>query len=364
MKNLVLISICLFLTLGCYAQGWFKQDTSNLKKINKRIVWDTLKYRKYERVLIVGLFQQFRNFSNTFEQLMNADSVGVSTHVYAAESKLIGGIVLNYDKFSLTFGTKTQPQQFSSGKGNTKTFSIGFNFGDNRWVSENYYRRFTGFYDKNTQKYDTAFKRTGNYYLQPNLTSSLLMSRFMYFSHYDRFSFKSGFGCNYRQLRSAATWIIGGSFNVYTLKNDSSIFPIQSRQLYNDYGSLKGFQSVNIAGNFGAAATLVLFKAWFISGYFTLGPEQQWRSYNLGGNYRNLSYISWSGTSRFSMGLNMKRFYLLVSNSTDYNLFNSKKIMSFKSEAFAQNFTFGWRFHAKTPTFYQKFMKMKIYSIF
>jgi hypothetical protein len=33
----------------------------------KSFKWDTLKYRKYERVLIVGLFQQFRNFDNSFE---------------------------------------------------------------------------------------------------------------------------------------------------------------------------------------------------------------------------------------------------------------------------------------------------------
>lgn len=332
----------------------------SVKKKEKN--WDTLKYQKFERVLIVGLFQQHRNFSNEFKQLINKDSLGLSNNTYFAESQLIGGVVLNYDKFSLSFGTRAQPQQFSAGKGYTKTFNIGFNIGDNRWVLENYYRRFVGFYNKSTQNFDSTFKTTGNYYLQPGLKSSLLMSRFMYFSHYDRFSFKSGFGCNYRQLKSAATWIIGGSFNVYSLSNDSSIFPIQTRKLYNDYANFKGFQSVNFSGNFGAAATLVLFKSLFISGYFTVGPEQQWRSYDLGSSHRNLSYISWSGTGRFSMGLNMHRFYVLVSNTNDYNLFNSTKIMSFKSESITQNFTFGWRFHKETPKFYEKFMKSKAYS--
>ncbi|MDO9001672.1 MAG: DUF4421 family protein [Bacteroidota bacterium] len=340
------------------------QNTSETKVSieKKRKNWDTLKYEKFERVFIVGLFQQYRNFSNEFKQLINNDSLGISNNTYFAESQLIGGIVLNYDKFSLSLGTRTQPQEFNTGKGHTKTFNIGFNVGDNRWVSENYYRRFEGFYNKSTQNFDTAFKRTGNYYLQPGLKSSLLSSRFMYFSHYDRFSFKSGFGCNYRQLKSAASWIIGGSFNVYTLNNDSSIFPIQSRKYYNDYANLKGFQSVNISGAFGGAATLVIFKALFISGYFTVGPEQQWRSYNLGDNYRNLSYMSWSGTGRFSMGLNMRRFYLLVSNSNDYNLYNSAKIMSLKSESITHNFTFGWRFYKETPKFYEKFMKSKFYS--
>jgi hypothetical protein len=326
--------------------------------------WDTLKYHKFERVLIVGLFQQYRDFSNTFEQSINKDVLGISKTVYMAESQLIGGVVFNYDKFSLSFGTKTQPQQFSNGKGNTKTFNIGFNVGDNRWVSENYYRTFKGFYNKNTANFDSTFKSTGNYYLQPNLTSSLFMSRFMYFSNYEKFSFKSGFGCNYRQLKSAASWILGGSFNVYTLYNDSSIFPIQARPLFNDYANFKGFHSINLSANFGAAGTLVLFKGLFISGYFTVGPEQQWRTYDLGGAPRKLSYVSWSGTGRVAMGLNLKRFYMLVSNTNDYNLYNSTNIFSFKSESITQNFTFGVRIHAHTPKFYHKIMKTKFYSFF
>jgi len=142
------------------------------------------------------------------------------------------------------------------------------------------------------------------------------------------------------------------------------VFPIQARPLFNDYADLKGFTSYNLSLNVGAAGTLVLFKAWFISGYFTVGPEQQWRNYDLGGNNRSLSYVSWSGTGRFSFGLNMRKFYLLFSNTNDYNLFNSNKIISFKSESITQNFTFGWRFHIGTPDFYKKFQKTKFYKLF
>ncbi len=355
---------CIFILLFFTATYLKSQSDNNneLKIEGKPAKWDTLKYHKFSRAIIVGLFQQFRNFNNTFEQNIIKDSAGISKHDYVAESKLIGGIDLSYDKFSVSFGVKTQPQQFSEGKGNTKTFNIGLKIGDNRWVLENYYRRFTGFYDKNTSNYDTAFKRTGNYYLQPNLKSSLLMSRFMYFTNYKNFSYKSGFGCNFRQLKSSATWILGGSFNVYTLSNDSSVFPIKNRAFYNDYGGLKGFQSVNIAATAGAAGTIVIFKGLFINGYFTVGPEQQWRSYNLGNEYRNLSYISWSGTGRFSTGLNLKKFYFLFSITNDYNLFNGKNTLSISSSSFTQNVSLGWRFHTKTPQFYQKFMKSKVYS--
>lgn len=354
-------SVLLFILVTCGMKSQTGTD-ANAGAEKKSRNWDTLKYQKFDQVLIVGLYQQYRNFNNTFRQKVNADTNGFSEHAYLAESQLFSGIAFNYDKFSVSFGTRSSPQSEGTGKGYTKTFNIGLNIGDNRYVLENYYRRFVGFYNNNTPNFDTTFKSTGQYYLQPNLTSALLMSRFMYFTNYKKYSFKSGFGCNYRQLKSAATWILGGSFNVYNFNNDSSIFPQKVRPLFNDYAGLKGLQSVNIGVNGGAAFTLVFFKAWFIGAYFTLGPEQQWRSYNLGDSYRNVSYISWSGTGRGSIGVNLKRFYMLASYTNDYDLFNNKAL-EFSSNSITGNFTLGWRFYTRTPKFYKKFMQTKIYKL-
>jgi hypothetical protein len=340
------------------------QDSTGAYRRN----WDTLQYQKFDYVFIVGVFQQHRDFTNTFEQQINhgrtgSDTARNSTHTYNAESKLISGLVFNYDKFQLSFATGSKSQG-SDGKGYSKTFNIGLNFGDNRWVFESYYRWFQGFYDKNTSSYDSTFKKTGDYYQQPGMRSSLFMTRVMYFTNYREYSFQSGFGCNYRQLKSAATFILGGSYNAYSLQNDSSVFPASSRPFYNDYGQLKGFTSYNLGANIGLAGTLVLFRAWFIGGYFTLGPEMQVRNYNFSESARSLTYVSWSGTGRFTMGLNMKKFYWLFSTSDDYNLFNSPKIMNFKSESITVNFTFGWRFHTGTPKLYRKFMNTKLYKVF
>lgn len=342
-----------------------QNDTDgNLTIEQKTKNWDTLKYQKFDYVFIVGIYQLHRDFSNEFVQKINRDTARLSKHTYYAESDFNTGLVLNYDKFQLSFGLRTKPRDDKAGKGFTNTFNLGFSFGDNRWVCENYFRRFKGFYNQNTPSFDTTFAETGKYYLQPGLTSNLFMNRFMYFTNYENFSFKSGFGCNYRQLKSAATWILGGSFNTYNFHNDGSIFPENAQPLFNDYGSLQGFQSVNMAFNVGAAATVVIFKAWFVSAYLTFGPEQQWRTYGLGTSQRKLSYISGSGTGRFAFGLNLKRFYWLASTSTDYTNYSSKNIMDFKSRAITVNVALGWRFHTGTPDFYGKFQKSKLYKLF
>ena len=359
-KHFVLLTVLFSLHLNSQTESEL-----NLKPIENKYNWDTLKYSRFDYVLIVGLFQQHRTFNITFLELMNKDTFGLATQTYGAESNLIGGITIGYDKLLFSFGTRSTPPAGNTGKGNTKTFNIGLNFGDNRWVIENNFRTFKGFYNKNTSKFDTNFIKTGNYYLQPHLTSSMYLTRLMYFTNHQNFSYKAGFGADYRQLKSAATWILGGSFSVYDLHNDSSILPYKARPYYNDYANIKNFTSYNVSFNAGAAATLVLFKAWFLSGYFTVGPEQQWRNYKLGNYYRRLSYIAFSGTGRFSLGLNLKRFYLLYSFANDYNVYDSFGAMAFKSESITNNFSFGWRFHTgKPPKFYEKIQETKLYKLF
>ena len=356
-----LLIICLLGSSEAFSQGGSETE---LKVERKAKNWDTTMYRKYETVLIVGVFQQHRTFSNEFSQHMSKDSMGLSANTFSTESDFSGqiGLVANYDKFQLSVAKGLAPPDNAGGKGHTDVFNVGLNVGDNRWISENYYRRFKGFYNTNNRALDSMARKTNKYYVLPGMVSSLFMTRFMFFRNYENFSFKSGFGCNYRQLKSAFTFVSGGSFSVFNLRNDSAIIPTKARSLYNDYANMRGMQSVNVSYNVGFAGTLVVFKAWFIGGYFTVGPEQQWRNYDLTSYHRRLSYISLSGTGRLSMGLNLKRFYMVWSFANDYNVYNSPKTIKLQSNSFTLNTTFGWRFHYDTPKFYQKFMKTKVYQ--
>jgi hypothetical protein len=349
----------IILTLFSFVLGAQTNVETTAKIEKKARNWDTLKYQKFERVLIVGLFQQVRTFNNEFN-LIPADSL--SQHVYSAESNLTAGINFCFDKFQFSLATRNTPSSEGSSKGYTKMFNLGLNVGDNRWVSETYLRVFRSFYDKNTQSYDSTAK-INKYYIQPTMVNRSFMQRFMYFTNYKKYSFKSGFGCNYRQLKSAATFIVGGSFSVFDLQNDSAILPMKARSIYGDYGNMSGFTSVNLGVNGGVAATIVLWKALFISGYFTVGPESQWRNYYLPAENRKLNYVSWSGTGRGSLGINMKKFYMLFSVTNDYNLYNQRKARSFSSNSITNSATLGWRFHCKTPKFYEKFMQTKFYNM-
>ncbi|MEO6302016.1 MAG: DUF4421 family protein [Bacteroidia bacterium] len=361
MKKIRLISVCLFLTLKIFSQGWFTVDTSLNDKVHQHAKWDTTKYRKYRSNLIVGYFQSYRNFNNEFQPFNVKDSLGLSKNNYYAESRLVSGIEINYDKFSLSLGLRTTAPKESEGKGYTKTIASNFNFGGNIWYLENSFRYFKGFYDKNTGVYDSTFKRTGVYLQQPKMENTLVRSKFLYFTNHKRFAFRSGYACTYRQLRSVATWVLGASVSYNNLRSDSSFFPLVSRPYYGDYyGSMNGLTVVGVAVNGGGAATIVILKAFFISGMFIIGPEQQWRTYSYQGPSTTLSYISLSGDGRGSIGFNMRRFYILGTIITDFSYYSSKAV-GLTNKSISGGFTIGWRFRSKTPKFYKKFQQTKFY---
>lgn len=330
----------------------------------KKTNWDTTRYQKFRSNLMIGIFQSYRNFENSFTQSIEKDPLGISNTDYLAESRLTTGIEVNYDKLSFGFAIKSTPQKSSSGKGNTKTLNGNFNFGGNKWSFENSVRYFKGFYDNNTPNYDSSFKTTGNYYYQPTLTNTYFRSKFLYFTNHKRYAFRSNYVCNYRQLKSGATWIFSANISYNYLRNDSSFFPAAARPYYGDYANMNGLKVFATSLNAGGAASLVLWRAFFVHVMFIAGPEQQWRTYSYtDAPSRNLSYFSLSGDVRGSIGLNFKRCYFMSFTRNDFAIYNSS-FVKLTNKSIGGGFILGWRFNSKVPDFYKKFQASKIYSFF
>lgn len=345
MKRVILL---LILTLNLGAQ--------------EKPAWDTTRYQKFHSHFILGFFQSYRNFNNQFKPVNVSDS-GAFSNNYMAESRLISGFEVNYDKFSLAIGLKSTPQKNHLGKGNTKVFGAAFNFGGNRWFIENSLRSFTGFYDGNTPSYDSTFKETGNYYYQQKFSNMLFRSKFLYFTNHKRYAFRSNYVCNYRQLKSGGTWIFSANTHFNYLHNDSAFIHPRAREFYQGHGNMNGLRVFGLSTNAGGAFTLVLWRAFFIHVMFIVGPEQQWRSYEyLDRPTKNISYLSLSGDIRGSFGLNFKKAYVVWTSSNDFVLYESS-FMSLQNKSLGGSFMFGWRFNSRTPAFYKKFQNSRLYSM-
>jgi hypothetical protein len=282
---------------------------------------------------------------------------------YIGESNWVDGIEISYDKLSLSFGYKNTPPKNKDKKGETKFYNFGFNIGGNKWIIEGSYRKYIGFYEKNTINYDTSFKTTGVYFNQPSLKSTLHKIKFMYFSNHKRFAFKSCYSSSYRQIKSSFTWIITANAYYNTLRSDSSIIPMPIRKSYGDQGGLKGLNVFAFSVYGGASLNLVVWKHLLINTTLMLGPEDQFRTYRYDSlKTRDLNYIHFSSDVRAAIGLNYRKFYTFVSFTGDVTPYTSRQ-MELKSTYYSVNFTMGFRVHTGYPKFYQKLQKTKLYQL-
>ncbi len=347
MKNAVCLFLCLIISSGAAAIGGPRDSIT--------------RYQKFNYNFVVGIFQSYRNFENSFQQFKLSDSAGKSRHDYTAESRLVSGFEFAYDKLSFAIGLRSVPPKQSEGKGATRTLNTNVNFGGNIWYFQNTLRYFKGFYDANTGAYDTTIRQPGRYYQRPDLSTLLIRSKFLYFTHHHKFAFRSAFSANYRQLRSAATWVLSANINYSSLQADSSFFNYAARPFYGDYAGMYGLNVFGIAANAGAAGTLVIMKGFFLTGMFIFGPEQQWRNYYYPEGLSRLSYLSFSGDLRLSIGVNLKRCYFVAFNTNDFSLYNGSYV-GLNSKSIGGGFVFGWRFSVKPPAFYTKFQDSKFYK--
>jgi hypothetical protein len=339
----------------------------NITVIFAQTSWDSTRYVKYNSRLIVSLYQSYRQYNIEMQQFLVKDSIGKSKLNYFAQANNITGIELNYDKINVSFGFKsTEPTGTNKEKtGSTKYFNLGLNIGGNRWLLETAYRRYQGFYDKNSGAYDTSFKRNGVYYQDPKLINTVFKAKFLYLTNNKKFAFKSGYSSTYRQIKTAASWVLTANAYYNTLNTDSSFFPKQVRSFYGDYRYMRGLDVFAFSVYAGASVNLVAWRAFFVNATLLFGPEEQWRVYKYteGPFYKPLFYSSVSGDLRFSFGLNMKRFFITITSISDICWYKSNAV-AMLSKYVSGNFTLGYRFKVKTPKFYQKIQQSNLYKKF
>jgi len=95
----------------------------------------------------------------------------------------------------------------------------------------------------------------------------------------------------------------------------------------------------------------------------SLLTEEQWRKNSWTDRPKNLvNYTTMSFDGRVAFGYNNKNFFMTVGSINDVNLYNSGKLL-ITSKFFSGNFTFGYRFKAKPPTWYKKIQATKLYNM-
>ena len=329
---------------------------------SQKVEGDTNYYRKYNNKLIVSYFQSYKNYFIDISQKLINDSLGQSKISNIAESNLVSGFEITYDKITLAIGFKS-PSSGSNLKGNTSYKNFSLNIGGNHWILENSYRSYKGFYNKNTVNYDTSFLKTGIYDQFPNLKSEAYKTKFLLFAKPEEFSFRSGYSCNYQQIKSAFSWVASANIYYNKLNSDSAFFPYQVRSYYDNHRNMNGLNVFAFSVCGGGSLNIVIWKALFANLTLIGGPEQQWRTYHYLDSYNNktLGHLSITGDFRGSIGLNFKKWFILFNGTSDFSFYRVSQV-TFNSQYKSGNFSLGFRFGVKPSKLYTKFQQSKIYN--
>lgn len=330
----------------------------------KKASWDTNYYKKYSERFIVSVFQSKRDYHIQIDPQHITDTSARAKSDYYADANTVSGIEINFDKISFSFATKSTPPEASTLKGKTTYTNFGASIGGNEWLLESSYRKFKGFYDKNTSLYDTSYKPGMPYYQNPSMINEGVKLKFMYFRNHHEFAYKSAYTCVYRQVKMASSFVLSSNLYYNSLRTDSSFAPPLVRKYYDDYDYLNGMRMLGASVGGGGSINFVLWRALFVNLTGLANIESQWRKNHwVNGTLRYLTYGTMSFDLRGAIGINNKNFFLTVSSMNDINVYSSGKL-SIVSTFYSGNFNIGYRFKVKPPAWYKRFQASKLYNMF
>ena len=323
--------------------------------------WDTTRYRKYSDRFIVTGFVSTRRFSCEIDQTNTQADSGKAALKYNAEANTITGLQFNYDKIALSFGWKSASPDVRT-KGNTLYRDFSISIGENKWILDGSFRTYKGFYDENSANYMNDFKKDDPFVQIPGMEIRQMRARFRYFTNHRKFAYSAGYGYTCRQLKSAFTWILGGSVLNNRISTDSSFFHPLVRTWYGSDTNLKYIEATGISFGGGLSINIVIFKRLFMNMTFNAYLEPQWRESRYAGNLSvSKMYVSTSADGRFSMGYNGRNFFYFVNGMVDFNQMNTDKLL-ISSRFISGAVNIGYRFKTKCPVFYSRFKETWIYK--
>jgi hypothetical protein len=324
---------------------------------------DTNFYKKYNNRLIVTFYSTQRYYEVGFKQKYFSDSLAKTSTNFKSTAPETFGFGLAYDKLSISYDYRTvQPDDNTLFKtGYNKVNSLALNFGGNRWILENSWRRFRGFYDNNTLQNFAGYDTTKPYFQNPSMQSSTLRSKIIVFSNHKRFAYKSAYGNNYRQMRSAATLLIAGNVYYHKLTSDTAFVPFYLREYYGDIAHVNKVNTTGISTCAGFAFNLVIFKRIFFNMTIAFGPDFQWRNSNTFDGQRTKSmYTTFSADSRFALGFNNRNVFITFYSANDINELKSD-FWEVKQKYFSGGVNIGYRFRVKD---YKPIKRMKEHKLY
>lgn len=216
-------------------------------------------------------------------------------------------------------------------KGKTNSLSLQTSLYKEQWVYDFVYQHFKGMYLSPKDVYNSS----GNYYLRPDIRSTLVGGDFWRIMNSDRFSYRAVMTQNEWQMKSAGTLLLGGELYYGDSKGDSGLVPQVLAPNYPQEGIDK-IRFFRVGAGIGYAYTYVFKKHFFVSGGLTGIVDYATTREFQDKDYKGVNAVSPNISYRLSIGYNSRLYNInasMFNNSVpahsalsgkNYNLFDQQ----------------------------------------
>lgn len=200
--------------------------------------------------------------------------------------------------------------------GKTSRFDVQTNLYLRKLVVDFNLQSYKGYYGSNPQDYKVGFNAQNPVYpIRPDMKSLNISLSGLYIFKHDKFSFRSAFTYNERQIKGTGSFLAGAYFGSFRMDADSTIVPSELRSSFNPEVDFRGTAYTVFGLNGGYAHNFVIGKRVFFSAMFALGlgPEITNKPALNGQPSSIKTKVTGRLALRTALGYNSERFFIGIS---------------------------------------------------
>ena len=314
---------CLICCLQSVAQPPDAVPSSYIKSYpDKFFLWPVIKQRSLSFDL-----QNARQIGNTVRfKPNNAYGFGIGMYVFDLGLELVFAIPVD-DQKEMTFGK-------------TKAQDIQLNILSRKWGGDIFYQRYQGFYLANP---DSPIPPSGVYPQRPDIQTENFGAAGVYVFNNKKFSLRSAFTFADRQLKSAGSFVLSGTYSSFHLSADSAVLNAHYATrigMSNSFATLQ-YQTLSAAPGY---AHNFIWKKFFLSLSLAVGPAVHVLQYReTSGINHSITTLNSFVDGRAALGYSTERFFSGVTFTTQVRNVAFDNIQ-FGSSSSTFRLLFGWRF--------------------
>ncbi len=233
-------------------------------------------------------------------------------------------------------------------RGMTRSLDLQAEMFPKNWLVSASIQLYKGYYWSNPQSFYPDWNADDSLFIRDDIFTYSLGTTAVYVLNNSKFSYKAPFANTEQQLKSAGSFLLGGTVSLYGVYADKPILPEAITELYPEAAKIARLNSFLWGALAGYSYNLVIHKNLYANLTLMAGLNyQRVRTYDV--NEQALvanGKVAGNGAARFALGYNTDKWYVgMMTYNNTYILRNTNRVdVNYQVSRF--RFFYGRRFTA------------------